>query len=116
HVISPLARPGSERRRFRLAVMGLVIFVLLTAAALTGAQKAPGMWAGAMVLVTWGLLGLTTVGALCGQRRRRATCLGATLFGTGYMLMVAGLPVALVTSVYRQPWPQFATNRLLNAA
>ena len=61
------------------------------------------------------MLGLTTVAAACCQGRRRAACLGASLFGAGYLLLVAGLPFALLTDVNRQPWPQLATNRLLNA-
>ena len=64
--------PASCRsgRPSRLAVLGLIGFVLLAATAMAGARKAPGTWAGAIVLLIWGLLGLTTVGAACGQRRR----------------------------------------------
>jgi hypothetical protein len=97
-------------------VVGLASLVLLATITLSGARSAPELWAGAMVLLTWGLLGLTTVAAVWGRKGRRAVWLGASLFGAGYMLLVAGLPLALVTDASRQPWPQHATNRLLNAA
>jgi hypothetical protein len=82
---------------------------------MTGAVRAPGQWAGATVLLTWGVLGLAVVAALCGRRTRRAACLGATAFGVGYMLLVAGQPVAIMTDVNNRPWTQVSTNRLLNA-
>jgi hypothetical protein len=109
------ANSGSARRRSWPAVLGLTGLALLASTALAGARKAPGSWAGVMVLLTWALIGLTTVAAACGQRRRRAACMGASLFGAEYMLLVAGLPFSLETDLNRQPWPQLATNRLLNA-
>lgn len=111
----PPVSHGSGRRS-RTAVLGLMGFGLLAVTTVAGARKAPESWAGAIVLLNWGLLGLTTVAVACGQRRRRAACLGASLFGAGYLLLVAGLPLALLTDVNRLPWPQLATNRLLNAA
>ena len=61
--------PASCRsvRPSRPAALGLITFALLAATAMAGGGKAPGAWAGAMVLLIWGLLGLTTVGAACGQ-------------------------------------------------
>ena len=105
---------GKVRRRFGPVVLGTVALLVLAAVTVAGARKEPGLWAGATILFVWGSLGLTAVGAVFGQPHRRAACLGATFFGTGYMLLVAGLPFMLLTDVYRQVWPQFTMNRLLN--
>ena len=112
----PPAGAGTRRRRAWPAVVGLAGLVLLATISWSGHGKHRGLWAGEAVLLTWGLLGLTTVAAVCGRKRRRAVWLGATLFGAGYMLLVAGQPLAFVTDASGQPWPQLATNRLLNAA
>lgn len=104
--------PGATGvRRYWRAVLGLLGIALVAVTAIAGARKAPALSAGVTVLLTWWVVGL----AACGPRSRRAACLGAALFGAGYLLLVAGLPVALLTDVNRQPWPQLATNRLLNA-
>jgi hypothetical protein len=97
-------------------LLGVASLVLAATAAFSGARRAPGMWAGVTVLLTWGVLCLAATGAICGRGRRRAACLGATLFGAGYMVLIGALPFALATNVNRQPWPQFVTNRLLNSA
>jgi hypothetical protein len=112
----PPASSGKSRRRYWPAVVGLTSLVLLGATSVVGARRAPGLWAGATVLLTWGILGLIIVGAVYGRRKHRTFCLGASLFGTGYMLLIAGMPLALLTAVNREPWPQLATNRLLNSA
>jgi hypothetical protein len=112
--LSPV-RTSTCRPSFRIPLAMLAGLALFAVMAIAGARRAPGLWAGMTVLVTWGLLGLTSVAALCGQGRRRAACLGASLFGIGYMLLVAGMPLAVLIDVNRQPWPQFAVNRLLVA-
>lgn len=103
------SRPVPDRWRRRLAVIGLAGPVVFMVAALAWLRTAPGLWAGATVLLTWGVLCLTAVAAVCRRGRRRAACLGATLFGAGYMILVSG------QSLEYQTWPQYATNRLLNA-
>ncbi len=121
---APSDGPGDEclhetrrpkRRWRRLAVVVVAFVVSGMAAVLFGAGSAPGLWAGTTVLLTWGVVGLTAIAALCGRSRHRAACLGATLFGAGYMLLVAAQPVAIIGGFDNQPWPQFATNRLLNS-
>ncbi len=51
-------------------------------------RLAPGLWAGTAFLLTWSLIGLTSLGALFGRGRRREFWLGATLFGAGFLLLV----------------------------
>ena len=93
----------------RHEVLGLVGLLLYTSAALFGVRKAPGLWAGVTVLLTWGLLGLTAIAAVSGRGRRRVIFLGATLFGAGYLV--------LVSSHLRdsETWAQSATYRLLES-
>jgi hypothetical protein len=67
-------------------------------------RTAPGLWAGATFLLACGLLGLTCLGAILGRERRRPACLGATLFGAGYMLLVFA----------RNPYPTLPTGEFLN--
>jgi len=104
-----------RRRWRRLAVVAVTTVVFGMAAVLFGTRSAPGLWAGTTVLLTWGVVGLTAIGALCGRSRHRAACLGATLFGAGYMVLVAAQPMVTVSDINNQPWPKYATNRLLNS-
>ena len=123
---NPSDRPSVDRqesgaalgRRWRRPeVIGLAVSVLFTSVALAGSRKAPGLWAGGTVLLTWGVLGLTSVAAARGREGRRTACLGAALFGVGFMILVCppppdhrrGYPPVV------SDWPRFTTNRLLNA-
>ena len=101
-------------RRWRRLGVAVVAVTMITACVLARSRSVPGLWAGTMIIFTWGTLGFTAILAFCRQGRRRAASLGATLFGAGYMLLVAGQPVAMVTNVRNEPWPRFATSRLLN--
>jgi hypothetical protein len=103
------ATPRSWWRR-PLAI-GLACLVLVSFLAVVGLRSARGLWlgAGAILLLTWGLLGLTALGAICGRGRRRAVCLGATLFGVGYLILIFGLYPDRLT------WPYLATDYFLNS-
>ncbi len=104
-----LAAPAIARRWRRSALIGLVALVFFATVALIGAGRAPGPSAGVTVLLTWACLGLAGVAAVCGQGRKRAGYLGATVFGVGYMFL------AFIPSTVPETWPRIATNGLLNA-
>ena len=70
---------------------------------------APEIWAGATFLLTWGLIGVAGVGAVVSRGRRREVCIGASLMGVGFMLLVFS-----PTQDY-QEWPGFPTIQFLNA-
>jgi hypothetical protein len=93
----------------RPALIGLGGLVLYTCLALAGLRRAPGLWAGGTFLLSWGLIGLAVLGAVYGRGTRRASGLGAALFGAGTMLLIFG-PGSTEDLV-----PRLATNHLLNA-
>ena len=104
----PRSSPRGVGRSWRRpAAIGLGTFALIAIAGIVGSRSGMGPWAGAAVLVTWGMIGLTAIAASFARGSARAACLGATLFGAGYMVLVAG------QSWQYQTWPQDATNRLL---
>ena len=94
------AGPGQERRPVRagwrrLAAVGLAGLVTVTALVLVGPRSDPALWAGAVYLLTWVLLGTAALGFACGRGRRRMVWFGAALFGLGYMVLNRG-PVRFV--------------------
>lgn len=84
------AGPAEGGGRLRLAAIGAVGAVLILAIAVIGPRSRPGLWAGTVFFLTWGLLGLLALGAAFGRGRRRAMWAGAGLFGTGYILLIFG--------------------------
>jgi hypothetical protein len=78
-----------------------------TVVALAGLRRAPWLSCAATMYVTWGLLGLAAVGAICHPGRARAAWLGAALFGIGYMGLMFG------RDPDRPNWPQAGTDLLL---
>jgi hypothetical protein len=103
------ARTESRRHRRTALIVGLTAIVLVAVAAVTAARKAPGTTAGAIFLLTWGLLVLAALRAGLNRGSTRARWLGAALFGAGYLLLVSGHREDLT-------WPQYTSNELLNAA
>ena len=88
----------------RLTIAVLAGLVLAGSFATSRSRTAPGFWAGATFLLACGLLGLTGLVLIVGRGRRRASDLGGTLFGAGYMLLVfAG-----------HPYPTLPTGSFLN--
>ena len=71
----------------RFAAVGLVALGTFTAWVLIGLRSDPALWAGALYLLTWGLLGTAALGFACGRGRRRMIWFGAALFGLGYMIL-----------------------------
>ncbi len=92
----------------RPAFMWLAGSALVASFALAASKSAPGLWAGVVFLLTCGMLGLATLGALLGRGRRRMLWVGAALFGWGYMYFTFGRTVD-------DRWPYPPTTHLLNA-
>ncbi|WP_435008114.1 hypothetical protein P12x_005389 [Tundrisphaera lichenicola] len=77
-------------RRFSiLSLMGLVLAVAISFAALRGAND---WWAGGLVLATLGLLGYGILAAWHGRGRSRAAWLGFLVFAGGYFFAIRTLP------------------------
>ena len=89
-------------------VIWLIGLALVASATLACSMSAPGLWAGVIVLLTCGMLGMATLGALVGQGSRRTMWLGAALFGSGYMCLTFGRSGD-------SAWPYLPTTHLLNA-
>jgi len=87
----PQQEVGPARARWRrFAALGLVGLVTITVLVLVAPRSDPALWAGAVYLLTWGLLGLAVLGFACGRGQRRMIWLGAALFGLGYMVLNRG--------------------------
>ena len=75
-------------RKVRLAVAGLLGVVLAGAVGVLVAHGASAeTWAGLMRLFTCGVLMLSVIGALCGERRYRPRLVGFAAFGWGYFAL-----------------------------
>ena len=76
-------------RHLRFTIAGLTGAVLMAAVGLSALRNASATWAGVMFLVTYGVLGLAIVGAVCRGFPERAWWLGFFVFGWGYLSLVA---------------------------
>ena len=76
-------------RNLRFTIAGLMGAVLVAAVGLSALRNASETWAGVMFLVTYGVLGLAIVGAICRGFPERAWWLGFFVFGWGYLSLVA---------------------------
>jgi len=93
----------------RPAVIGLAALALIALFTVIRPNAAPGLAAGAIYLLTCGVLGLAVLGAALGEGRPRQIWLGAALFGAGYMILAFGRdPVP-------HPTPSLPTDQFLNA-
>jgi len=109
---APTAQPRAQPPGIswlRLTILTLTGLVLVTSTAAIGSSSAAGVWAGTAFLLTCGLLGLVILGALFGRGRRREICMGAALFGAGYLLL------AFCRSSLDWSQSSLATDQLLNA-
>jgi hypothetical protein len=111
----PVAR-GTDRLLgrswFRTAVHGLVGLILCGTAVAIWSTSEAGLWAGGMYLLTCGLFGIAILAALFGRGRCREACIGAALFGVGYLCMA--LPYSRIPH-YEEPRIDFVTDQFLNA-
>jgi len=109
--VDAVRQPAGQYRRNstrRLVVLILVGLLLIASLGLAGSRWIPVLWAAAPFLLTWGLLGLTVIGAFFGRGKSRTVWLGAALFGVGYMILIFG-------GDPQQPtWPRLATEQLLH--
>jgi len=88
---TPSSQPGvwASKRSWALPAMIVLSGLLLTASiAIACARLDPRISAGATYLLTWWLVGLTSLGALSARGRRREFWMGASLFGTGFMILI----------------------------
>jgi hypothetical protein len=74
-------------RSIRFSIAGLMGIVLVAAVGLAALRNASPTWAGAMGLLTCGILALAVVGLLCRGRTERPWWLGVCLFGWGYLVL-----------------------------
>jgi hypothetical protein len=97
---------GWRRQPLAIALVGIVTAAWV---AVWGSRWGPGLWAGSMLVLTWGLIGLAVLGAACGRRRPRTPWLGAAVFGAGAMILLFGKGSELM------PAPHRATEQLVLA-
>ena len=71
----------------RFTILGLMGLVLGMAVAIAALRNADDYWAGGLMLVTAGLIGMATLGAFYHSGRRRAGRLGFVVFGGGYFAL-----------------------------
>ena len=96
-------------RHFRFSIAGLMGAVLVAAVGLAALLSASPIWAGAMVLLTYVVLGLAILCAVLRGPAERACWLGFCVFGMGYMaVMFAAADAAGVTSLPRRVETGFA--------
>ncbi len=74
-------------RQLRFAIGGLIAVVLVPAIGFVALKNPDATWAGVMLLLTCGVLGLAVIGAVCRRETERAWWLGFALFGGGYMIL-----------------------------
>jgi hypothetical protein len=96
-------------RWLRPTIVGLVVLILIAAAAAIWSGSHAPLWAVLTFTLTCALIGLAILAAVLGRGRRREIGLGAALFGAGYIALVFGRPVGQAPRVY------FATDQVLDA-
>ncbi len=74
-------------RKLRFSIGGLMVIVLAAAIGLAALKNVSRTWAGAMLLLTCGILALGVVGAICRRGAERVWWLGFSIFGWGYMAL-----------------------------
>jgi hypothetical protein len=97
-------------RPVRFSVAGLMGVVLVVAVGLAALRSGSDVWAGAVFLLTCGVLALSAVGSVVDTRGARAWWLGFTAFGCTY-LALAFRPTPALSDV-----PSLPTDRLLRLA
>ncbi len=102
------AKPVLEKGWYRPLLVGLCGLLVYAFVAVIGSRTAPGLWAGATIMMAWGVLGLLAVGVVFQRGGSRVRCLGAAVFGIGYLMLVSGHSDEL-------SWPQYATNAFLDS-
>jgi hypothetical protein len=106
HPNEMVAREGAAGWWRWPAFAGLIAPGLVAVAAvLAGGRWEPKSWAGAAFFLTWSVLGVAALGAVCTRGRRREAWVGAASFGIGYLMLAFSAVVTM----------ELPTNHLLNA-
>jgi hypothetical protein len=105
---------GARQRRPWLGATFVVLLALAVIAAIVAIWSTPEgrIWAGGVYLLTWGVFCTAALGALFARGKYREICIGATLFGAGYLYL------AMAHSRFpgvENPRPYFITDQFLNA-
>jgi hypothetical protein len=91
----------------RFSIRTLMAFILVAAVGLAALRNANELWAGMMVIVALGAVGVAVLGAVFLRGKERAWWIGFAFFGGGYLALAVG------------PWlsdtfqPQLGTTHLL---
>ncbi len=93
---------GLAMRTVRFSIAGLMGAVLVAAVGLAALRIASPIWAGAMLLLTYVVLGLAILCAVLRGRAERAWWLGFCVFGWGYLGCVGSRGRALIRSSCRR--------------
>jgi hypothetical protein len=104
---------ATERRRgpwLRLVVMIALALALFGAVVAIWSTADARLWAGGMFLLTWGLLGMAALAALFSRERTREICIGAALFGAGYLYIAMTFTRC---PRFETPPPYFITDQFL---
>jgi hypothetical protein len=107
NAVGPAVEQVPRKGWRRPLASGSVALLLVALGAALGSDFTAGTWAGPIVIVTWGAIGLAAVGAIGAQGRRRLFCLGAAVFGAGSMILLLGRGPELM------PAPARASERLV---
>jgi hypothetical protein len=80
-------RAGRASAWLRAAVVALVLCAAAGAAVSVGVRSVAALWSPWSVLVAWGLVGVTALGAAPGPGGTRLRWIGAALFGAGFLVL-----------------------------
>jgi hypothetical protein len=106
---APVTGDPPRSRWLPPTIIGLAILVTIASIATIWAGPGAALWAGLALSLTCAFVGLTILGAVLGQSRRRVVWLGAALFGAGYSALVFTRPVG------QPPRAYLATDAVLKA-
>ena len=74
-------------RRIRFSIAGLMFAVAMSAVLVAALRSGSPAWAGAMLMLSCGILGLAIVGAICRRGGERVWWVGFAVFGCGYLAL-----------------------------
>jgi hypothetical protein len=77
-------------RKVRFSIGGIMAVVLVLAVGLAALKSASDVWAGVVLMLTYGVLSLAIVGVLCCRDAERVWWIGFAVFGWGYIRSAAG--------------------------
>jgi hypothetical protein len=105
----PEAGQPTRSRWLVPTILGLAALIVASAAATVWSGSRAPLWAGFTFAMTGAMVGLAILGAVAGRGRRRASWLGAALFGAGYMAFIFGRAAS------QPPRTYFPTDQILEA-